>query len=136
MIRWFFFSQFNPIYIYIYIYIYQTPQLIFFTPNSIFSPISFKFNIYLQFIHIDPNVTPTSSRNRSRRAGTPQEEQHQGTGYIPQFPDPNNAFQPFPYQQHIPFGGQIPYQLTYDGMVAHSLAPTNFGNPPPHTQTH
>ena len=87
---------------------------------------------------MDPNITPTS--NHSRRAGTPQEEQQipqfQGAGYISQFPDPNNPFQPFPIQRHIPFGGQIPYGLTYKGMVAHGMRPTNFGNPPRYTQIH
>ena len=76
-----------------------------FHTNSIFSPISLKFNFqssFFQFIHTYPNMTPTSSRNRSTRACTPQEEQQipqfqgtsyipqfQGTSYIPQFQDPN-----------------------------------------------
>ena len=83
-------------------------------------------------------MTPTS--NRSRRASTPQEEQQipqfQGMSYISQFPDPNSPFQPFPFQQLIHFDGQIPYSLTYEGMVAHGMRPTNFGNPPLHTQIH
>jgi hypothetical protein len=47
--------------------------------------------------------------------------QFQGTGYIPQFQDPNSPFQQFPFQQHIPFGGQIPYQLTYEDMIVHGM---------------
>ena len=58
---------------------------------------------------MDPNMTWTSRRNRSRRAGTPQEEQQipqfQGTSYIPQFQDPNSSFQQFPFQQYISFSG-------------------------------
>jgi hypothetical protein len=80
---------------------------------------------------MDPNMTPTS--NRSWRADTPQQEQQspfQGTGYIPELVDPNSPFQPSSFHQPIPFGGHIPWGLTYDGMVAHGMRPTNFGNFP------
>ena len=80
---------------------------------------------------MDPNMTPTS--NRLWRAGTTQQEQQsplQGTGYIPEFVDPNNPLQPSSFHQPIPFGGHIPWGLTYDDMVAHGMRPTNFGNYP------
>ena len=74
------------------------------------------------------------------RGGTQQEEQQipqfQGMSYIPQFQDPNSNFQQFPFQQHILFGRQIPYHLTYEGMIAHGMRPTNFGNPPRYIQIH
>ena len=73
-------------------------------------------------------MTPTS--NRLWRADTPQQSPFQGTSYIPEFVDPNNLFQPSPFHQPIPFGGHIPWELTYDGMAAHGMRPTNFGNHP------
>ena len=79
---------------------------------------------------MDPNMTPTTSRNRSTRAGTSQDEhqfsQFQGLGYIPQPIDPNSPFQPFPYRPHLPFGGNIPFQLTPEGMIASGMRPTYF----------
>ena len=80
---------------------------------------------------MDPNMTPTS--NCPWRAGTLQQEQQshfQEASYIPEFVDPNNPFQPSSFHQPIPFGGHILWGLTYVGMVAHGMRPTNFGNYP------
>ena len=89
-----------------------------------------KFNLFSYFSQIqssicilhsynslimDPNMTPTSSRNRSTRAGSSQDEQ-----------------QPYqPYNPHLPFGGtNVSFELTPGGMIASGQRPTYFGNPP------
>ena len=86
---------------------------------------------------MNPNMTPTS--NRSRRPGTPQQEQQspfQGPGYIPEYVDSNSPFQPSSFHQPIPFGGHIPWSLTYEGMVASGMRPSNFGNYPRYPNQH
>ena len=45
--------------------------------------------------------------------------------YIPHLENPNFGF------QHAPISTQIPYNFSYDGLVAQGFQPANFNLPPP-----